>query len=240
MIQKLKLKLNWKYALGEVFLIFLGITMAFGLQQWANSKSEFSKSKRYLDALNLELESNLEVIKSHRKSTQEDADKLRYYIELVNSDSSHLLKESDIIEMVQNLGPSYYLSLSIAAYQDIINSGGIEYISDPVIRRNLIRYGVFLTEYESRVANSLDRWHSILSPYYQRHADLSKMSVGGITFDFSKELFESDLDAFVRNRDFTNILRSRIIWQLSVVKFIDSQIEDLDRFNGQVKNFLSL
>ena len=240
MIQKLKLKLNWKYALGEVFLIFLGITMAFGLQQWANSKSEFSKSKRYLEAFNIELESNLEVIKSHEKYTQQDADKLKYYIELVNSDTAHLLRESDIIDMVQNLGPSYYQSLSIGAYQDIINSGGIEYISDPEIRRNFISYGVFLTEYESRVSNSLERWQTILSPYYQSHADLSKMSVGGITFDFSRQLFKTDLEAFVRNRDFTNILRSRIIWQKSVANFINASAENLERMNSRVKNYLSL
>ena len=233
------IKLNWKYALGEVVLIFIGITMAFGLQQWANSQNEFRKSKRYLEAFNIELESNLEVITKHSVYAEKDADRLKYYIELVNSDTAHLLKESDIIDMVQNLGPSYYESLSIAAFQDIINSGGIEYISDPTIRRNLIKYGVFLSEYESRVDNSLERWYSILSPYYQNHADLSKMSVGGITFDFPKELFKTDLERFVRNRDFTNILRSRIIWQRSVANFINASAENLEGLNSQIKTYLN-
>lgn len=44
MIRKPNFKLNWKYALGEVVLIFLGISLAIGFQNW-NAQSQKHKEK---------------------------------------------------------------------------------------------------------------------------------------------------------------------------------------------------
>ncbi|MBO3700252.1 DUF6090 family protein [Roseivirga sp. E12] len=44
MIRKPNFKLNWKYALGEVFLIFIGISLAIGFQNW-NEGRKISKQK---------------------------------------------------------------------------------------------------------------------------------------------------------------------------------------------------
>lgn len=238
MSPKSNLKLNWKYAIGEVVLIFIGITMAFGLQQWANERNSFRKSLRYIEAFQIELESNIQTIKDHIEATQEDYENLKYYIELVNSDSASSITDSTITTMVQYLGPPYYQSLSVSAYQDIINSGGIELIEDNSLRRELIKYGVHLEAYHSRVENSYNSWNEILSPYFLAHADLSKMNLQGMTFNFPENVFYNDKDAFVRNRVFTNILRSRIIQQYNVVGWSSFIIKDMESFNQIINEYL--
>lgn len=172
---KKQLKLNWKYALGEVILIFIGISMAFGLQQFANKRSEHKKSIEYLKAFSIELEENLDIIYEHVEGAQREVDRLIYYMEVTNSDTSSNITDDEITEMVGSLPPSYYTNPSRASFEDIINSGGFELINDPIIRRNMIRYSIFLTEYESRVEKSLEEWHEQLSPYFQEHANLVAM-----------------------------------------------------------------
>lgn len=239
MIRKSNFKLNWKYAIGEVVLIFIGITMAFGLQQWENTRNEFRKSKGYLEAFQIELESNIQSIKEHIEATQTDFDNLKYYIELVNSDSAKSLKDEDLTLMIARLGPPYFESLSVAAYQDIINSGGIELINDNALRRGILRYGVYLEEYRSRVENSLESWNTVLSPYFIEHGNLAEMKINGMSFNFPKEVFYNERNAFIRNRDYTNILRTRIIMQRGIVNYIDQELEYIQRFNNQIENYLS-
>ncbi len=238
MPSKTNLKLNWKYALGEVLLIFIGISMAFALQQYANKRNEHKRSKEYLKAFSIELDENFEIIEEQANSAQRKVDLLSQYIEITNSDTASRLTDEYLTQMISRLPPSYYTSPSRASFEDIVNSGGFELISDPIIRRNMIRYSIFLTEYESRVEKSLKEWYTNLSPYFQKHADLAAMMMKNESFNVPKDLYSNDRDAFIRNREFTNILRARIIWQRQVVTYVESEREDIERFREQIKNYI--
>ncbi len=236
MTRKPNFKLNWKYAIGEILLIFIGISLAFGLQQWANNVNQHRKGVQYLDAFLIELENNLVNIDNHVAKTDRDVKRVIQFVERINSDTATRINQDFITEMIEYLGPPYYESLSVASFQDIINSGGIEFIKDGAIRRKIIEYGVVIGEYESRVAMSLEKWNTILSPYFQKHANLSKMDIGGLKFGFSEDLFTNDKTAFIQNRDFTNILRVRIIRQSSVLEYAPNEfITDL---KDQISNYL--
>ncbi len=140
--------------------------------------------------------------------------------------------------MISQLGPPYYTSLSNASFEDITNSGGFELINDPIIRRNMIRYSIFLTEYESRVQKPLNDWLNKLSPYFQQHADLSEMETSLSKLKVAKDLYSNDKAAFIQNRAFTNILRARLIWQNSVIGYVEAEKESINRFKEQLKTYI--
>ena len=236
MIRKPNFQLNWKYAIGEILLIFIGISLAFGLQQWANNVNQHKKGLRYLDAFLIELENNLANINSHVAKTEVDVNRVIRFVETINSDTANRINQDFLTEMIEDLGPPYFENLSIASYQDIINSGGIEFIKDGAIRRKIIEYGVVIGEYESRVTMSLDKWNTILSPYFQEHANLARMNIGGLKFSFSEDLFTNDKTAFIQNRDFTNILRVRINRQSSVLNNAPSEF--ITALKDQISNYL--
>ncbi|NVJ45952.1 MAG: hypothetical protein HWE07_02460, partial [Cytophagia bacterium] len=45
MIRKQNFKLNWKYAMGEVALIFIGISLAIAFQNWNEDRKQNIESK---------------------------------------------------------------------------------------------------------------------------------------------------------------------------------------------------
>lgn len=51
MIRKPNFKLNWKYALGELVLIFLGISLAITFQNWNDQRKRAGLEKVYLEEL---------------------------------------------------------------------------------------------------------------------------------------------------------------------------------------------
>ncbi|OEK06242.1 hypothetical protein [Roseivirga misakiensis] len=239
MTRKPNFRFNWKYALGETLLIFIGISLAFALQQWANKENERKKGLEYLKVFQLELTKNIRVIDNHVIRTKNDLENLIHYIELFNSDTAQKIRQPDITKMIESLGPPYFEDLAISSYQDIVSSGGTEFIKDGEIRRKIIQYGVFLSEYNSRAESSMEGWSETISPYFQAHANLGQMNFKrGIKLNISSDLFQNDKKAFVQNRKFTNILRAQIIQQDNLIQYASFVSDSLTKFNTLIQNYI--
>ena len=51
MKRKPNFKFNWKYALGEIVLIFIGISLAMGFDNWSQNKREREQLEGYLETI---------------------------------------------------------------------------------------------------------------------------------------------------------------------------------------------
>ena len=49
------MKIDWKYGLGEIFIVIIGITLAFWLNNWADNLSSKKLRDQYLESLKLDL-----------------------------------------------------------------------------------------------------------------------------------------------------------------------------------------
>ncbi len=58
MIRKPKFQLNWKYALGEVALIFIGISLAVGFQNWNEERKQQLEAEAIVERLLVEVQEN--------------------------------------------------------------------------------------------------------------------------------------------------------------------------------------
>jgi hypothetical protein len=58
MIRKQNFKLNWKYALGELVLIFMGISLAIGFQNWNDERKKLTLEKDLLSQIYADISNN--------------------------------------------------------------------------------------------------------------------------------------------------------------------------------------
>ena len=49
-------KVNWRYAIGELIIVTLGISIAFALNSWAESNKQEKKTKVYLQGIITDLQ----------------------------------------------------------------------------------------------------------------------------------------------------------------------------------------
>jgi len=57
-----KKKINWRYALGEILIVSIGITLAFGMNKCSSDLSESREAAEYKTSLKADLHENLKSI----------------------------------------------------------------------------------------------------------------------------------------------------------------------------------
>jgi len=129
----------FKYAIGEIVLVVIGILIALSINNWNETRREQSKIKAGL----IELKSALES----------DADQLEHLIEqigFIDKAGKRLLnalkQPPDSIDLEQLLFDIYFSQYLITfgsssnSYESLVNNGEIDLIKDNVLKRELGSY----------------------------------------------------------------------------------------------------
>lgn len=121
------MKINWRYTIGEIFIVIIGITIAFALNNWAETNQQQKAEKLYLQSLAKDLGNDIDSL--HK--------------------NTYLLRQnlSDIQKLVPHLGnklpgrdtlysKTFLVAQTIAfipedaTYHTLVNSGDFKLISD--------------------------------------------------------------------------------------------------------------
>ncbi|MCI4667078.1 MAG: DUF6090 family protein [Bacteroidia bacterium] len=152
------MKINWKYALGEVAIVILGITLAFWLNNWGSNVSNRQLRNEYLQNLVLDLDSEAKQLETNTKQSLEK-------INLINQLRPVLLanlplKDSSrqmIYAISRNVG--YYPENT--TYKTLVNSGDLKLINNFELRRSIEAY----YSQQENTAKSYERLESIYKNY---------------------------------------------------------------------------
>ena len=105
---RFKHEMNWKYILGEVFLIFVGISLAIGFNNWnASNKLEDQKTEA-LQRIHEEILNNLDEQKRSREINQRFIEGYKAYAEFFIDDTNNLLISSDELSDLRSTYPGLY------------------------------------------------------------------------------------------------------------------------------------
>lgn len=63
-------KINWKYAFGEILLIFIGITLAITFQNWNENRKQAELEKTVLEQLKVSLQNDLKDVNANLATHQ--------------------------------------------------------------------------------------------------------------------------------------------------------------------------
>ncbi|WP_298518403.1 DUF6090 family protein [uncultured Kordia sp.] len=176
-------KINWKYAFGELFLIFLGITMAI----WFNNWNEHQKSKR------IEVKSIKEIKNAIHQDLLDIEEniagfgaRVALYERIIRHIKNDLPLDKDLQAQLPYLqGITTFLS-NIGPYETL-KSRGLETISNDSIRLKISLYYDF--EYEKIQTNERQHYeHHInyMKPMMLKSFDMSNNEIKPLNYD---ELF---------------------------------------------------
>jgi len=137
--------MNWRYAIGEVLLIVVGISIALGANSWYENRKERADERAVLQQLSESLQVDLDNFEEHRQS--------------------HVDQEGDIIRLVEHMegakpyGPemsSFFRSVkrwrevrSNTAPYETLKSRGLDMVVSADLRSKIVYY------YENRVQSQI-------------------------------------------------------------------------------------
>ena len=133
-------KINWQYAIGEIVIVIIGITIAFGLNNWAEGRKDKALEKRYLENLILDLEIDAAVL-------EENVEKIGQDLNILGALMPHLKanlprRDTMVRKFFKLAEPVDFIPNNIT-YQTLINSGDFKVIADFEFEWILL-YGAFL------------------------------------------------------------------------------------------------
>ena len=139
MIRKPNFKLNWKYALGEVALIFVGISLAIAFQNWNDQRKKEILEKIYLEELLDDCRRDSTLLASYIKLSEgKYIDGLEVYKSLetrvIQWDSSYFISRLFFTGRYLEYRPYF------PTYDELISTGNLNVIENRVLKDDIRKF----------------------------------------------------------------------------------------------------
>ncbi|MGF1638794.1 MAG: DUF6090 family protein [Cyclobacteriaceae bacterium] len=179
-------KINWKYAVGEILIVFVGITMAFSINTCAENRSNKALNRQYLVNLKSELEEDKSLLEKNIEKINVKITTIRELLPLLHNVSELNASHSQLVFAISHLED---FSPNNITYNTLISSGDFKLIDDFELRRLIkahytIAYRHISVDYE-RLENIHKKY---LADYYIHHTDYSKFRNNEFIFTDTKLL----------------------------------------------------
>lgn len=173
-LRKYIVKMNWKAALGEVVLIFVGVVAALYFENWNEERKERKDELEILSELREDFSFNERELTTKIRQLQELEDVADEILAHSGYNGTELtLYEADslISEVVQ----LHTFDSRESAVRSVINSGRLHIISDLELRMALSEWEVVLAEAVEEVPLAQQVLHQQLFPYLNRWVSWAKI-----------------------------------------------------------------
>ena len=129
-------KINWSYALGEIALIFIGITLAIAFQNWNENRKQNNLERSVLQQLEVALNNDLEDVRVNINTHQRGITACNNVLKML-----HAKEPIDEQKMLANLGQSVdftFLISDVSTYE-YLKSVGLHIIKNDTLRNRITK-----------------------------------------------------------------------------------------------------
>ena len=150
-------KQNWLKLGLELFVVFLGITAGFLLNNWQIDRQEAKIEQKYLEGFSEDVNSNISELEAAIQRDTTWIVKENKIIKIINDGGLPIDSTNAAISLISNLNT---LEISASTYDDIINSGNLNLIrsfhlkSQIIKHQNVIASSELLDEYLKKFFNN--------------------------------------------------------------------------------------
>jgi hypothetical protein len=178
-------KLNWKYALGEIFIVIIGITIAFSMNKCANQAQNDAQKQHYLINLKNDVQADKERLQEIVVELDRKIETASRILPILNSEQDNKMA---IISDIFSISTISNFSAKDITYQTLINSGDLKLIDDfelkTAIELHYSNYKVMMKDYE-RQENIHKQY---LGNYFIHNVDYDAFKKGVFGFEDEKLL----------------------------------------------------
>jgi len=142
----------FKYAIGEIVLVVIGILIALQINNWNESRKDKNVEHNYLLRLLNDIENDTKTLEYSRRLSKIRLNQIDLLNNAIENPNLVAENESQIIESIEKVTWRSYLSLSRIVYNELLNSGKMSLIQSENLRGSLAKY-----------YNDADHWEMILN-----------------------------------------------------------------------------
>ena len=227
------------YAIGEIFLVVIGILIALQINNWNEAKKEEALTNKYYAGFINDLERDYEQLKTLLEVRKKQSKSARALVDIIES------KEVDIDSFYNHyyyIFPFYRFIPNSNTLEEVLNSSHLRFITDEVIKNRLLDLrssyqSIRLNEehvYEDRVAylyNELTLDHIEFNGLFIANNGLIEIEEG-TSFSTSKDadIYRKDAEYFVNDRhfkSFLNLLDYNMVFVIPQVEAVMNECNEI-------------
>ncbi len=130
-------KINWRYAIGEIIIVIVGISIAFWLNNWKEDRRDDATHREYVNSLILDAENEILLLEENNREFQE---KLDLITRLTPHLGSGRPDRDSVMYWVFSLPVQTQYVPQDDTYQTLLNSGDMRLFHDLSLRRKIVQY----------------------------------------------------------------------------------------------------
>ncbi|HEY5688410.1 MAG TPA: DUF6090 family protein [Yeosuana sp.] len=134
----------FKYAIGEIILVVIGILIALQINNWNQVRKEYKETNILLNNLKLNVEEYIKNLKELQESIEIRKDYADYILKSL--DDQKVTDSSMFISSMTRIGWIIDYSQTLPTYAEIINSGKLIYINSEDLKNELASFQSQLEE----------------------------------------------------------------------------------------------
>ena len=226
-----------RYAIGEIVLVVIGILIALQINNWNEARKAQNKTNAYLVMLSDEIKTNLERLDLSKRVAEEHRDYNMNTLQVFNSDSAKTIGIDALYTLTTSKGPFMRFQLSRSSFDDLINSGALENLRDSLLRNRIFSIEASFIRLEKQYNSVWFVWEQQIRPYHLEHLNESRLVTG--YRDLPEIPFETDMDAFIYNRTYANMLSGNIIFIGNYLIAIDDIQNNFAVTLDHIKSYLN-
>ena len=195
----------FKYAIGEIILVMIGILLALQVNNWNEKRIEKQKLTTYYESMHEELVSSREYLTRFTSIISELVQLNKKSLEIINlknKDSLFLLKET-----LGALGTSYTNSFNFPIVEEFISEGNLAKVKNLKIKDEIQAFSIQLTTFSSFDTYINNQYSTSIEPYFYNRINYAQVAkdknlvIGGP---------ETDYQQFYNNLEFYNIVTFKL------------------------------
>jgi len=200
-----------RYAIGEIVLVVFGILIALQINTWNNERIEKRKEHSVLLGLHETFTDNLENLTNIIAMTRESFDSCNKMLSLMGPDASDYttIEVDSLIDLIINY--STY-DPSVGTLDDIINSGKLNIIQNPVLKANISDWSGLLNDANKDIQIANDHTFNVFVIYLMdkinfKNVPVPKRLIKKTQLNITEPShFPTNYDAIMRSKEFENLV----------------------------------
>jgi hypothetical protein len=167
-------KSRWSRYILELLVVFIGVTAGFLMNSWREDSLEKELEHNYLNSFYTEIQQDRENLDSLQIRIQQKIDELTNFIKATEV-AGIPLSEDQAKQIVSKILYIEWFPPSNDTYEDIINSGNLNIISNYQTKESLSSYYSFLEELANVEGYYSDHMNNNVFPYLYKNYHLYRM-----------------------------------------------------------------
>jgi len=234
----------FKYALGEIILVVIGIIIALQINNWNNNRISRSQEITYLKSIKENLQSDLGNISFNIQKRQEKIKAAQYIVKQMENTQKQAL--DNLIAINNNtfsvINVDNFKANNIT-FTELVSSGNVNIISNPTLKNTLLKLEFEYTLNDQMIAHENFDYEQYISKPFFKTVDFNSMLpkyLNGIK-DENLSISRQQYQQLLTNLEFKNgcllsIVMSKAYFLPGLMKIEKLSKQAIQLINSETKN----